>query len=71
MDEVMDRVAKIELFFEHNPDIRAWCCDNLSNWDDARVLVSATTWGRYHVDYTFEVPNISEAEAVAARLRFS
>ena len=61
----------VHVFLERHPDVRTWCIANLPNWDESCVSMRPTLWGRYHVEYTFELRDLSQSDAVAARLRFS
>jgi hypothetical protein len=71
MAEITDRETKIEIFLKRHPDILDWCQNNISNWNTDWLLLTQTVWGRFHAEYTFELCNLPEAEAVAARLRFA
>jgi hypothetical protein len=71
MDETMDRSEMREHFFNSHPGIREWCQTNLSCIDEHKLSIWPNTWGRYHTEWTVELHNLSQAEAVAALLRFA
>jgi hypothetical protein len=71
MAETMDSSDMMHHFFRSHPDIREWCLANLAALDERKLSIWPNEWGRYHTEWTVELRNLSQTEAVAARLRFS
>ena len=66
-----DQREVIRVFFDRNPDILDWCRTHLQDWDEKHVITIPTYWGRHHVEYTVELRDLKDSDALAARLRFS
>lgn len=65
-----DQREVLHVFLDRNPEVITWCAANISDWDERHMSLRPTYWGRYHVEYTIELRDLKQPDALAARLRF-